>query len=72
MNPPALNVFTIQKLAYRKGYRVERTATVKERRYVAIYNAKGRAVDGAARGVGFSLAEAKRLLEAMPDRKPVA
>jgi hypothetical protein len=68
MDMPALNVFTIQKLAYRKGFKVERTATIKDRRYVAIYDAKGRAVDGAARGVGFTLAEAKRLLEAMPDR----
>jgi hypothetical protein len=68
MNPPALNVLAVRKLAHRKGYKVERTATVNDRRYVAIYDAKGTAVDGASRGVGFTLAEAKRLLEAMPDR----
>jgi hypothetical protein len=68
MDMPALNVLTIQKIAYRKGYKVERTATIKERRYVAIYDVAGRALDGASRGVGFTLAEAKRLLEALPDR----
>ncbi len=68
MEAPSLNVLAIRKLAHLKGYRVERTATVKDRRYVAIYDAKGTAVDGASRGVGFTLAEAKRLLEAMPDR----
>ncbi len=69
MNPPSLNVLAIKKIAHRKGCTVERTATIKDRRYVAIYDAMGKAVDGASRGVGFSLTEAKRLLEAMPDRR---
>jgi hypothetical protein len=67
MDSPSLNILTVQKLAYRKGFKVERTATIKERRYVAIYDAVGHPVDGAKLDVGFSLREAKRLLEALPD-----
>jgi len=70
MEAPSLNVLTIRKLAYRKGCTVERTATIKQRFYVQIWDAKGRAVDGASRGTGFSLSEAKRRLEAMPDHGP--
>jgi ribosomal protein L7/L12 len=72
--PPAmefLNVLAIKKIAYRKGCTAERTATIKHRHYVQIFDAKGRAIDGARRGVGFGLLEAKRLLEAMPDRRTI-
>ena len=69
MEAPSLNVLTIRKLAYRKGCKVERTATIKQRFYAKIWDAKGRAIEGASRGTGFSLAEAKRRLEAMPDRR---
>lgn len=62
-----LNVLAIKKLAAAKGCTAERTVTVSYKHYVALYDAKGAAIDGAKRGVGFSLAEAKRRLEAMPD-----
>jgi hypothetical protein len=63
-----LNVLAIKKLAVAKGCRAERMATVSYRHYVALYDAQGKPIDGAKRGVGFSLAEAKRTLEAMPDQ----
>ena len=63
-----LNVLAIRKIAAAKGCTVERTATLKQRSYVEIYDAKGRAIEGARRVTGFSLSEAKRRLEAMPDR----
>ena len=62
-----LNVHTIRKLAARKGCTVWRTATIKERPYVAIYDSTGAVIPGAVRGTGFRLAEAVRLLEALPD-----
>ena len=46
---------------------MERTATIKQWFYVQIWDAKGRVVDGVSRGTGFSLSEAKRPLEGMPD-----
>ena len=67
--PQFLNVLAIKKIAYRKGCVAERTATIRYRHYVQIWDAKGRVIDGARPGTGFSLAEAKRTLEAMPDRR---
>jgi hypothetical protein len=67
MEAPSLNVLTIRKIAAAKGYTVERTVTLKQRPYVQILDAKGRAIEGAKTGNGFSLSEAKRRLEAMPD-----
>ena len=64
-----LNVLTIRKIAAAKGFTVERTVTLKQRPFVQIYDRKGRALAGATTGNGFSLAQAKRLLEAMPDRQ---
>ena len=63
-----LNVLAIKKIAYRKGCTAERTATIRYRHYVQLWDPKGRVIEGAKRGTGFSLAEAKRTLEAMPDR----
>ena len=63
-----LNVLTIRKIASAKGYTVERTVTRKQRPFVQIYDGKGGAIEGAKTGNGFSLTQAKRLLEAMPDR----
>ncbi len=62
-----LNVLAIRKIAVAKGCTVQRTVTLKQRPFVQIYDAKGRAIDGGKTGNGFSLAQAKRLLEAMPD-----
>lgn len=68
-----INVLAIRKIATAKGCTVERTVTLKHRRFVQIYDAKGMAIEGAKTGNGFSLAAAKRLLEAMPDhRRPAA
>ena len=69
MQAPSLNVLAIRKIAYRKGCSVERTATIKQRPYVQIWDANGRVVEGATRGTGFTLTEAKRTLEAMPDTR---
>ena len=65
-----LNVLAIKKIVVRKGCMVFRTATIKYRHYVQLHDAKGQVIDGATRGVGFSLLQAKRTLEALPDLKP--
>ena len=63
-----LNVLEIKKLAHRKGCIVERTTTVSGKPYVRLTDPKGREIDCARRDIGFSLIEAKRHLEALPDR----
>ena len=70
-----LNVLEIKKLAYRKGCAAERTTTVSGKPlttvsgkpYVRLTDTKGREIDCARRDIGFSLIEAKRHLEALPD-----
>jgi hypothetical protein len=62
-----LNVLALKKLAYWKGCGVERTATIGGKNFVRLTDPKGQVMD-APRGVGFSLLEAKRHLEALPDR----
>lgn len=65
-----LNVLAIKKIARRKGCTVERTVTLKQKPYVRVYDAKGRAVEPPGRaGMALTLSAAKRLLEAMPDRR---
>jgi hypothetical protein len=64
-----LNVLAIKKIAYRKGCSVELMARIKDHAYVTMRDHKGRPIEGAKRGIGFGLYEAKRLLEAMPDRR---
>ena len=59
--------FEIKKLAYRKGCVAERTMTVSGKPYVRLTDPKGREIDCARRDIGFSLIEAKRHLEALPD-----
>jgi hypothetical protein len=51
----------------RQGCTAERTATIKHKHYVRLTDADGEDIVG-TRGVGLRLAEAKRRLEAMPDR----
>jgi len=63
-----LNVLAIRKIAHRKGCSVFRTATVKHRHYVLLWAPDGKQIDGSKRGTGFALSEAKRVLEALPDR----
>ena len=55
-----LNVLAIKKIAFRKGCTAERTATIKHRHFVQLFDGKGRVIEGATRGVGFSLIQAKR------------
>jgi hypothetical protein len=62
-----LNVLAIKKLAVRKGCTAERTATIKYKHYVRLTGPDGEDIVG-TRGVGLGLIEAKRRLEAMPDR----
>jgi hypothetical protein len=62
-----LNVLEIKKLAYRKGCVAERTMTISGKPYVRLTDPKGREIDCARRDIGFSLIEAKRHLEALPD-----
>ena len=62
-----LNVLEIKKLAFRKGFTAERTTTVSGKPYVRLTDPKGRAIDCEKRSIGFSLVEAKRHLEALPD-----
>jgi hypothetical protein len=62
-----LNVLAIKKLAVAKGCTAERTATIKYKHYVRITRPDGEDIVG-TRGVGLGLLEAKRRLEAMPDR----
>ena len=62
-----LNVLAIKKIAVRKGCVAERTATIKYEHYVRLTGPDGEDLPG-TRGVGLGLLEAKRRLEAMPDR----
>jgi hypothetical protein len=66
--PQFLNVLVIKKLAVAKGCTAERTATIKYKHYVRLIGPDGGDIPG-VRGVGLGLAEAKRKLEAMPDRR---
>jgi hypothetical protein len=65
-----LNVLAIKKLAVAKGCTAERTATVKHKHYVRLTGPDGADIPS-LRGLGHGLAEAKRRLEAMPDRPAV-
>jgi hypothetical protein len=65
-----LNVLSIKKLAVAKGCTAVRTATISFKHYVALTGPDGATISGSKRGVGFSLAEAKRRLQAMPDLTP--
>jgi hypothetical protein len=62
-----LNVLAIKKLALAKGCTAERTATIKYKHYVRLIGPDGGDIPR-VRGVGLGLTEAKRKLEAMPDR----
>ena len=62
-----LNVLAIKKLAVAKGCTAERTATIKHKHFVRITGPNGEEIES-VRGGGLGLAEAKRRLEAMPDR----
>ncbi len=62
-----LNVLDIKKIAVRKGCTAERTATIKYKHYVRLTGPTGEEIVG-TRGVGLGLIEAKRRLEAMPDK----
>ena len=62
-----LNVLEIKKLAFRKGYAAERTTTVSGKNYVRLTDPRGREIDCDKRSIGFTLIEAKRHLEALPD-----
>jgi len=65
-----LNVLEIKKLAFRKGCIAERTITVSGRNYVRLTDPEGQEIDCDKRNVGFSLIEANRHLEALPDHQP--
>ena len=66
------SVFELQKLANRKGVSAEKTVRIGGRAFVKLFDATGREIDGAKRLTGFNLAEAQRILEALPDRAPAA
>jgi hypothetical protein len=66
-----LSPFIIRKLAGRKGLIVDSVMKgVDGRRIVRLAQAKsGSAVENPARSMGFTLAEAKRYLDQLPDRR---
>jgi hypothetical protein len=66
------SVFELQKLANQKGMAAEKTVRISGRAFVKLFDATGREIDGAKRMTGFSLIEAQRILEVLPDRAPAA
>jgi hypothetical protein len=68
---PVLNPFLIRKLAGRKGFIVDTIQTGKGgRRFVRLLDGRSGASIETPRMFGFTLAEAKRFLDQLPDRSP--
>jgi len=66
---PALNPFLIRKLAGRKGLIVDSVRKgLGGRRIIRLADAKGSPIENPTRAFGFTLYDAKRFLDQLPDR----